>query len=890
MGNSLGQDIACHPLFQDLVCPADEEFAPRSKYNPDLFGLDISRLRTMDLFILDNTLRQTSLGQVKGHLLSDRKNIFSALRESSITDIIVATFRDPKSFDDDFVSYLNSSGNKGINYYCFAELYDRVFDGLPLEDVPLGLQKLMKYELKHVVIEMTLNDPFINWNVCTFPSMLELIGQRLNYIKKSATSQKDLGRVLFHVRDAFECWKQPNLRKKLQQMIEFLAYNDSHVFGLMVQETSGAMLPWEVAEAVGGMRMTMLQHGWHPSHLLIHVYKGFGLAETCLLAALGAGATGVWGGVCEEGAMSGHASSLAVASNLVRVGNVDVFAKYDIQKLRQSAIKITKVITGAFPPARQEMYGALAGRAIANCRPHQVVIQAPPGVFKEGKDQNNVAFREEKENDNNNHSGKSSAPVMIYKYANDAPNSDHAYVTVIPDENTLVEQLRESFGEQEWDIGVVSRMRREMISLLQSKRRCEINSSIGLFNLYEQAGGTDFIEDMVQIILHDENYDDFDNHELMLQLKDYFYSCVNGAIHSPREDNPSSSSYDDYGANGETGMEFSNPMLVKTSKDKVMSYKTFYDAFLCHWISSMAMSDYRNIVHILDHEMTGTISWSQLQLRAKWTLAEHPTDRDGWLLDEFIKELMENFVLRELSRPKPLFSEVSLPAAVVTKSPSSAKNSNDKGMSAMTKNPMKAANKRVQSTSAAPARQFKPQNSAEDELPNFSDIYQDPRKKKDQRGDRDTQRHSGGSKSVMESHVASLIAHNAAHHSSSMDAYLATSDSNDVDIDESKLSGLSEVDQTSREDLEESDKDKFEIHGKIHEIINGSKDGAPSIYPENSTSIDNQAEISFPPPSPNTVARSEDLIRKKTNFSKFSPSALFKKRSTTKIPQPDLQS
>ena len=76
------------------------------------------------------------------------------------------------------------------------------------------------------------------------------------------------------------------------------------------------------------------------------------------------GATGVWCAIPDEGASTGHGSSLLTLTNLARIGNPHARAHHDFVKLRQAAIEITTITTGAPPHPRAEIYGERALDAI----------------------------------------------------------------------------------------------------------------------------------------------------------------------------------------------------------------------------------------------------------------------------------------------------------------------------------------------------------------------------------------------------------------------------------------------------------------------------------------------------------------------------------------------
>ena len=94
--------------------------------------------------------------------------------------------------------------------------------------------------------------------------------------------------------------------------------------------------------------------------LLVHVHNGYGLAEACVMGALGSGANGIWCGISREGAASGHANSLTTVSNLIKMGNANARKRFDLAKMRAAAIEMTVICTGSEPHPSTELYGARA--------------------------------------------------------------------------------------------------------------------------------------------------------------------------------------------------------------------------------------------------------------------------------------------------------------------------------------------------------------------------------------------------------------------------------------------------------------------------------------------------------------------------------------------------
>ena len=145
-------------------------------------------------------------------------------------------------------------------------------------------------------------------------------------------------------------------------LVDYLASQDpkNRIFGLMFEDPTGGVLPWVLSEYVRDTRLIMDKYGWNKGHLLVHVHQAYGLAEAEVLEALSAGATGIWYGITRDGAAAGHANSLTTIANLHRLGNSHVRKTFNLARLRQAAIDMTKIITGGPPHPMTELYGSRA--------------------------------------------------------------------------------------------------------------------------------------------------------------------------------------------------------------------------------------------------------------------------------------------------------------------------------------------------------------------------------------------------------------------------------------------------------------------------------------------------------------------------------------------------
>ena len=108
------------------------------------------------------------------------------------------------------------------------------------------------------------------------------------------------------------------------------------------------------------VRKIMDNCGWTDGHFIVHVHDQFGMKDVVQLECLANGATGIWAGLCEEGAAMGHASSCLTIINLIRLGNKKVLKKFNCQKLRTASRNVTIATSGHPSNPKQPVCGERA--------------------------------------------------------------------------------------------------------------------------------------------------------------------------------------------------------------------------------------------------------------------------------------------------------------------------------------------------------------------------------------------------------------------------------------------------------------------------------------------------------------------------------------------------
>ena len=407
------------------------------------------RLQTMDFFVLDNSIRESTVGQLRSHTIENKKKIFQQVKKCGIKDIIVASFSHMTRVDDEFCQWLVDSGEDLSRLYSFSEVTEGLKDGAyDTETVPVSLRKNKKYGLANTFFEADFATKDCKWGEkFTVNDMCQLILKWIKWVKENIS--KD-GRTLLNIRDFPVA--MTDAPERVLEIVTFLArLPEKHrMFALCFEDPFGEYLPEELEAWTASIRRTMDSNGWSSGKLLVHIHQKWDLQTASQLDCLSAGADGVWASLCEEGAALGHACSTVTMMNLIRMGNEKVQQKYNCKHLRTAAYKITKLTTGKEPHPKQPIYGARACDLVF-------------GFLGIGDFDVADFFGVE-------------APIRI---------------TTLATVEMLGDRLTNLFGEHEEfkDAKVLKAMKEKMLEDLHAGRKEEYMSKAGLAILFDRSGG-----------------------------------------------------------------------------------------------------------------------------------------------------------------------------------------------------------------------------------------------------------------------------------------------------------------------------------------------------------------------------------------------------------------
>ena len=80
------------------------------------------KLRDLDIFVLDNSMRESTVGQLRGHTPENKWKIFDEVKKCGFKHTIVASFSHETRVDDVFIKELAASGEDKDGLYGFSEI------------------------------------------------------------------------------------------------------------------------------------------------------------------------------------------------------------------------------------------------------------------------------------------------------------------------------------------------------------------------------------------------------------------------------------------------------------------------------------------------------------------------------------------------------------------------------------------------------------------------------------------------------------------------------------------------------------------------------------------------------------------------------------------------
>ncbi|KAL5271381.1 hypothetical protein ACHWQZ_G001877 [Mnemiopsis leidyi] len=549
-------------------------------------------LRELDLLVLDTSIRETTVGSIRGHTLDNKREIFKEIKKCGFKYYVIEAFNTETRVGDVFVKSLNDAGEDLSGAFAFSECWDVVKNKIPQEEpIPVGMRKCLQFGVPNVIIEVDLCFYKVDYGRFDEGKICELLKKRLQWIKKNLSKDSLTFVNLRDFSDAMASYPQ-----RVWKVVNFLSSLPAgdRILGIMIEDL-GKYDKDHLGGWTKALRSEMKRCGWEDGHLLVHVHEQWGLVQGNVLEMLAMGGTGIWAGICSEGAALGHADSCTTILNLIRLGNTKVLNNgINCQYLREAAINVTKIVTTEKPFERQPVYGE----------------RATDMVFGFVFDQINNS---EIETDSASLSGGRIPDFDLSKFL--GVKSELRITTMASPEMILL-KLRSEFGDEpQFTIDIAGAMKDQIIKNLTAGRKEEYTSKSGLAMLFDQSGGhvTAKIAEIINATAENKPHIDFLIEEVKKLWK--MYDEADGTA------------------------------------DDTLTFENFYNGFMAPYFGCYRCEDSQAGLRVIDLDYDGCIEWTEFRYFLIWAGREYPSVKNmKELLDKTFRNGIIPAMLDELSK------------------------------------------------------------------------------------------------------------------------------------------------------------------------------------------------------------------------------------------------
>lgn len=261
----------------------------------------LARLRSVEPFLIDLSLRENPVGARVGQTLADKQQIVQQVRDFGFQHVLLGTLDysipDEPEVDDDFLTWVRDSAPQHLsNAWVFTE----IGYGGPSR----SMEKYVEYRVPNTLLEIYLSE-----TPHSLAETQQALAESIAWIK----ARRSDALILVNIVDGCDAFflKPDDVYAVLRQIA------GSDVLGLSFEDDRGTFLPFQVGGFVEIARAFLRGD----QKILVHMHTGAGMENASLIEALLAGADGVWGGLPKRAAIIGHASLGELIANLARIGN-----------------------------------------------------------------------------------------------------------------------------------------------------------------------------------------------------------------------------------------------------------------------------------------------------------------------------------------------------------------------------------------------------------------------------------------------------------------------------------------------------------------------------------------------------------------------------------------
>lgn len=285
----------------------------------------LERLRTIQPFLIDLSLRENPVGARVGQTLSDKLHLLPLLRSFGFQNILLGTldYADPDEpeVDDDFMGHLKKFDHDALRGgWAFTDIGSDTGAGF---QPSRSMQKLVDYDVPNTLLEIYLAEmPY------SFAQLQSWLPQSVGWLRDHMYRfDGNPPQILINIVDGCDAFYS----NYAQTCAILDLIRDMRVTGLSFEDDRGTYFPFQVGAYVEVARAYLPDQ-----KILVHMHAGGGFENASLIEAILAGADGVWGGLPKRAAIIGHASLGELLANLVRADNPNVRA-YDLAQLSSLA-------------------------------------------------------------------------------------------------------------------------------------------------------------------------------------------------------------------------------------------------------------------------------------------------------------------------------------------------------------------------------------------------------------------------------------------------------------------------------------------------------------------------------------------------------------------------
>jgi hypothetical protein len=293
-----------------------------------LAGADakLDRLRDIEPYLIDLSLRENPVGSNIGQTLRDKLNILPKLREFGFQNISLGTLDyampDELEVDDDFMMYLRDNQVDMTGCFAFTAMGIEAADGTFTPDP--SQRKLSAYGVPNTVHEIYLSKTGMQGQY-DFDTLRRSLPASIRWLQQNIRGDNGTApRIFINIVDGCDAFAG-----NLEQTCEMLALlAEQPIAGVTFEDDRGTYLPFQVGAYVAVVRSIPPA----AMKVLVHIHGGAGFENASVIEALLNGADGIWGGLPKRAAIIGHASIGELLANLKRIDHPHV-QRYQLDEL-----------------------------------------------------------------------------------------------------------------------------------------------------------------------------------------------------------------------------------------------------------------------------------------------------------------------------------------------------------------------------------------------------------------------------------------------------------------------------------------------------------------------------------------------------------------------------